>query len=106
MFYKFYRNRNFHNHQFVYLCESQKLRRGVLTSATGISNPLTQQEIVQETKEIRRILEDLEKRFGRDTKSANASSDHAQPEVLNATNNFNICPFITLLSPCSILNSI
>ena len=43
--------------------------------------PLMQQEIV-ETKEIRRILEDLEKRFGKDTKGANASSDHAQPEVL------------------------
>jgi hypothetical protein len=44
--------------------------------------PLMQQEIVQETKEIRRILEDLEKRFGKDTKGANTSSDHAQPEVL------------------------
>jgi voltage-gated sodium channel len=30
--------------------------------------PLTQHEIVQEIKEIRRILEELEKRIGRDTK--------------------------------------
>ena len=30
--------------------------------------PLTQQEIIQEIKEIRRILEELEKRIGRDTK--------------------------------------
>ena len=30
--------------------------------------PLTQQEIVQEIKEIRRILEELEKRIGKDTK--------------------------------------
>jgi voltage-gated sodium channel len=30
--------------------------------------PLTQQEIVEEIKEIRRILEELEKRIGRDTK--------------------------------------
>jgi voltage-gated sodium channel len=37
--------------------------------------PLTQKEIFQEIKEIRRILEDLEKRFGKDTNSANASSN-------------------------------
>jgi hypothetical protein len=37
--------------------------------------PLTQKEIFQEIKEIRRILEDLEKRFGIDTNSANASSN-------------------------------
>jgi hypothetical protein len=30
--------------------------------------PLTQQEIIQEIKEIRRILEELEKRIGRDAK--------------------------------------
>ena len=30
--------------------------------------PLTQEEIIQEIKEIRRILEELEKRIGRDTK--------------------------------------
>jgi voltage-gated sodium channel len=30
--------------------------------------PLTQQEIVQEIKEIRRILQELEKRIGKDTK--------------------------------------
>jgi voltage-gated sodium channel len=34
--------------------------------------PLTQQEIVQEIKEIRRILEGLEKRIGEDMKGANA----------------------------------
>src|ERR687895_978148 len=35
--------------------------------------PLTQQEIVQEIKEIHRILEELEKRIGEDTRSANAA---------------------------------
>jgi voltage-gated sodium channel len=35
--------------------------------------PLTQKEIVQEIKEIRRILEELEKRIGEDTRGANAS---------------------------------
>jgi hypothetical protein len=30
--------------------------------------PLTQHEIVQEIKEIRRILQELEKRIGKDTK--------------------------------------
>jgi voltage-gated sodium channel len=35
--------------------------------------PLTQQEIVQEIKEIHRILEELEKRIGEDTRGANAS---------------------------------
>jgi voltage-gated sodium channel len=39
------------------------------------SIPLTQKEIVQEIKEIRRILEDLEKRFGKDTNGPNASSN-------------------------------
>jgi voltage-gated sodium channel len=29
IFYKFYRNRNFHNHQFVYLRDCQKVRRGI-----------------------------------------------------------------------------
>jgi voltage-gated sodium channel len=38
--------------------------------------PLTQQEIMQEIKEIRRILGDLEKRIGEDTRDANASSSH------------------------------
>ena len=37
--------------------------------------PLRQKEIFQEIEEIRRILEDLEKRFGKDTNSANASSN-------------------------------
>jgi len=37
--------------------------------------PLTQKEIFQEIKEIRRILEDLEKRFGKDTNGANARSN-------------------------------
>jgi voltage-gated sodium channel len=37
--------------------------------------PLTQKEIFQEIKEIRRILEDLEKRFGKDSNGANESSD-------------------------------
>jgi voltage-gated sodium channel len=35
--------------------------------------PLTQQEIMQEIKEIRRILEDLEKRIGEDTRDVNTS---------------------------------
>ena len=35
--------------------------------------PLTQQEIVQEIKEIHRILEELEKRIGEDIRGANAS---------------------------------
>jgi hypothetical protein len=38
--------------------------------------PLTQQEIMQEIKEIRRILGELEKRIGEDTRDANASSSH------------------------------
>lgn len=37
--------------------------------------PLTQKEIFHEIKEIRGILEDLEKRFGKDTNDANASSN-------------------------------
>lgn len=35
--------------------------------------PLTQQEIVREIREIRRILEEMEKRFGEDTRRSTAS---------------------------------
>ena len=31
--------------------------------------PITQQEVIQEIKEIRRILEELEKRIGKETSS-------------------------------------
>jgi hypothetical protein len=43
----------------------------VIQQESGI--PLTQQEIVQEIREIRRILEEMEKRFGEDIRRSKAS---------------------------------
>lgn len=39
------------------------------------SNPLTQQEMMHEIKEIHRILEEMEKRIGKDTKNADTDSN-------------------------------
>lgn len=66
---KLYCNWNLHNHKSVYFSNCEESEEAYKQVQLESEIPLTQHEIVQEIKEIRRILEELEKRIGEDDES-------------------------------------